>query len=106
LPEEVRRVLLYGSGDEEIQFYFDRDGRRYFYSKPFEGVINTLDRRYRETKSKDARAELARYMNVRECPSCRGARLKKESLAVTVGGKNIHEVSRMSIREAMDFSRP
>jgi len=66
-------------------------------------VINTLDRRYRETKSKDARAELARYMNVRECPSCRGARLKKESLAVTVGGKNIHEVSRMSIREAMDF---
>jgi excinuclease ABC subunit A len=103
LPEEVRRVLLYGSGDEEIQFYFDRDGRRYFYSKPFEGVINTLDRRYRETKSKDARAELARYMNVRECPSCRGARLKKESLAVTVGGKNIHEVSRMSIREAMDF---
>jgi len=103
LPEEVRRVLLYGSGDEEIQFHFDRDGRRYFYSKPFEGVINTLDRRYRETKSKDARAELARYMNVRECPSCRGARLKKESLSVTVGGKNIHEVSRMSIREAMDF---
>ncbi len=103
LPEEVRRVLLYGSGDEEIQFHFDRDGRRYFYSKPFEGVINTLDRRYRETKSKDARAELARYMNVRECPSCRGARLKKESLAVTVGGKNIHEVSCMSIREAMNF---
>jgi len=66
-------------------------------------VINTLDRRYRETKSKDARAELARYMNVRECPSCRGARLKKESLAVTVGGKNIHEVSCMSIREAMNF---
>jgi len=103
LSEEVRRVLLYGSGDEEIQFYFDRDGRRYFYSRPFEGVIRNLDRRFRETNSGDARAELARYMNVTECPSCRGARLKKESLAVTVGGRSISDVCRMSTTESMAF---
>ncbi len=103
IPEDIRRVLLYGSGEDEIQFYFDREGRRYFYSKPFEGVIKNLDRRFRETNSSDARTELARYMNVRECPSCQGARLKKESLAVTVGGKNIHAVSRMPISESMRF---
>ena len=103
LPEKVRKVLLYGSGYEEIKFYFDRDGRRYFYNRPFEGVINNLDRRYRETNSNEARAELTRYINASGCPSCHGARLKKESLCVTIGGKNIFEVCQMSIRECMRF---
>jgi len=103
LPEEIRTVLLYGSGDEEIKFHFDRDGRRYFYTKPFEGVINNLDRRYRETNSNEVRMGLARYINVRECPTCRGHRLKEESLSVTVGGKNICEVCQMSIEECMRF---
>ncbi len=103
LPDSVRRVLLYGSGGEEIQFYFDRDGRRYFYGRPFEGVINNLDRRYRETNSNETRLELARYMNVRECPSCQGARLKKESLAVTVDDRNIYEICRLPVSETMEF---
>ena len=103
LPEKVRTVLLYGSGDEEIKFYFDRDGRRYFYSRPFEGVINNLDRRYKETSSNDVRMDLTRYINLRECPTCYGARLKKESLSVTVGEKNIYEVCQMSIGECMRF---
>ncbi len=103
LPEMIRTVLLYGSGDEEIKFHFDRGGRRYFYTKPFEGVVNNLDRRYRETNSNEVRMGLARYINVRECPTCRGYRLKKESLAVTIGGENICEVCQMSIGECMKF---
>jgi len=103
LPERIRTVLLYGSGDEEIKFHFDRGGRRYFYTKPFEGVINNLDRRYKETNSNEVRMGLARYLNVRECPTCRGHRLKEESLSVTVVGKNIYEVCQMSIGECMRF---
>ncbi|MDO9530301.1 MAG: excinuclease ABC subunit UvrA [Syntrophales bacterium] len=103
LSERIRTVLLYGSGDEEIKFHFDRGGRRYFYTKPFEGVINNLDRRYRETNSNEVRMGLATYINVRECPTCHGYRLKEESLSVTVGGKNICEVCQMSIGECIRF---
>ena len=102
LPPEIRRVLLYGSNGEEIKFYFDKDGRRHFFSKDFEGVINNLDRRYKETGSNDIRSDLARYMNIRECPSCGGARLRKEALAVKIQGRNIHDLCRMSIRECLD----
>ncbi len=103
LPERVRSVLLHGSGDEKIGFYFDRRGRRHFYEKRFKGVLNKLDQRYREEKSGDSRMELSRYMNISDCPVCGGARLKKEILSVTVGGKNIDEISRMSIQECMHF---
>lgn len=103
IPEEIKRVLLYGSGSEEIKFYFDKDGRRHFYSRPFEGVIKSLDRRYKETASNEIRSELVRYMNIRECPTCKGTRLKPESLAVTLNEKNIAAVCRLSIRDAMDF---
>ena len=103
LPERVRSVLLHGSGDEKIGFYFDRRGRRHFYEKRFKGVLNKLEQRYREEKSGDSRMELSRYMNISDCPVCGGARLKKEILFVTVGGKNIDEISRMSIQECMHF---
>ncbi len=103
LSEKVREVLLYGSGDEKIEFYFDRGRRRHFYTRSFEGVMTRLGRRYRETDSHEARIELSRYMNVRDCPECGGARLRKESLSVTVGEKNIYEVCRMSIGECMKF---
>ena len=103
LPDTVRHVLLHGSGDEEIGFYFNRRGRRHFYTKRFKGVLNQLEERYREEKSGDSRMELSRYMNISDCPVCGGARLKKESLYVTVGGKNIDEICRMSIRECMQF---
>jgi len=103
LPERIRDVLLHGSGGENIRFYTDRGGRRYFYTRPFEGVLNQLDRRYKETASLHVRMDLSRYINLRECPSCLGARLKPESLSVTVGGKNIYEVCKLPIRECLAF---
>jgi len=103
LPEKVQNVLLYGSGTEKIKFYMDRGVRRFFYSKPFEGILNQLDRRYRETASNAVRMDLSRYINQRECPVCLGARLKKESLSVRIAGRNIYEVCCLSIRECGNF---
>jgi len=103
LSERVRHVLLHGSGDEKIGFYFDRRGRRHFYERRFVGVLEKLEETYREDSSGDARMELARYMNIDDCPLCGGGRLKRESLSVTVGEKNIDEVCRLSIRECMRF---
>ncbi|NLA42243.1 MAG: excinuclease ABC subunit UvrA [Smithella sp.] len=103
LPEKIRKVLLYGSGAEEIKFHIDRPGKRYFVRRPFEGVIRQLERRWRETASVAVRRDLARYIDLRPCETCGGARLKKESLAVTVGGKNIYELCLMSIRECFEF---
>jgi len=103
LPETVREVLLNGSGKQKIQFYLDRGGRRLFYEKPFEGVIAELNRRYRETTSNAVRMDLHRYINSRDCPACQGARLKKENLSVTVGGKNLFELCTLSIRETALF---
>ncbi|SEM47302.1 Excinuclease ABC subunit A [Syntrophus gentianae] len=103
LPENIQNVLLYGSGEEEIQFFADRGGRRFFYNRPFEGVLTQLDRRYHESPYSNVRMDLSRYISLRECPTCLGTRLKKESLAVTVNGKNIQEVCLLSIRECMEF---
>jgi excinuclease ABC subunit A len=103
LPEKIRRMLLYGSGNEAVRFYTNNGGKRTFTEKPFEGIIPNLDRRYHETDSHDMRTDLERYLNMSECPVCRGARLKKESLSVTVGGKNIYEFCRLSIADSMEF---
>ena len=103
LSPQVKKALLYGSGKEKIKFYTDRGGRRYFYARTFEGVLNELNRRYLETQSNSVRMDLSHYINMRECPVCHGARLKKETLAVTVAGKNIDDVCRLSIREAFNF---
>lgn len=103
LPEKIQNVLLYGSGKENIKFYHDLPDRRYFANRPFEGAIRQLERRWRETASAAVRNDLARYIDLSTCPVCHGARLKKESLAVTVGGKNIYELCRMSISECYGF---
>ncbi|GAB4369049.1 MAG: excinuclease ABC subunit UvrA [Deltaproteobacteria bacterium] len=103
LPERVREVLLHGSGGEGVRFHLEEGERRYFFTRPFEGVIPNLERRYRETDSEAVREELSRYMNNRPCRACNGARLKKEALSVTVGGRGIDAVTRFSIREALDF---
>lgn len=103
LPKEIQTVLLYGSGKEMIRFYLDRGGRRFFYSRPFEGIIKQLDRRYRETNSNAVRMDLSRYINLQECPTCHGSRLKKESLAVTVEGKNIYDLCRLCIKDCLAF---
>ena len=103
LPKEVQEVFLYGSGEEEIKFYFERDNRRYFYTRPFEGVIPNLERRYHETDSYQVREEIERYMSIRPCPACAGARLKPISLGVKVGSKSIHEITSLSIGRACEF---
>ena len=103
LPAKIRDILLYGSGSELIKFYHDRAGKRYFTQRTFEGAIRQLERRWRESTSLSSRNDLARYIDLRPCEACGGARLKMESLAVTVGGKNIYELCLMSIRECRAF---
>ena len=103
LPANVQKVLLYGSNGEQIKFHYEREDRRHFYYRDFEGIIPNLERRYRETDSEIIREEMEKYMNIRPCPACQGARLRKESLFVKVGGLNIHEVTEKSIRQALDF---
>jgi excinuclease ABC subunit A len=103
LPSAVQQAVLFGSNGEQIKFYSDRGDRRNFYYRDFEGVIPTLERRYRETDSEIIREEMEKYMNFRFCPDCQGARLRPESLSVRISGSNIHEVTQKSIRETLAF---
>ncbi len=105
LPEKFKKELLYGTGTRHLKYtYTSRSSGAVSYrDHPFEGVINNVERRYRETSSDFMKERMAKYMTVRECPDCRGKRLKPEVLAVTVGGKNLAELSDMSIREAYAF---
>ena len=103
LPEKVQEVLLYGSGDEEVEFYYEKGERRYYYKKPFEGVLKNLERRYHDTDSSDVMEELARYMNTQPCPVCNGSRLKKEALFIKIDGRSISDTTNMSIKECARF---
>jgi excinuclease ABC subunit A len=103
LPKKVKEVFLNGSGDEEIKFYYEKDDRRYDYTRPFEGVIPNLDRRYHETDSYHIREEIERYMSIRPCPGCGGARLRPISLAVKVGNQSIHEITALPLERAYEF---
>ncbi len=106
LPAEIRDKILYGTGKEKVYVrYRNRRGRLRSYFTDFEGIVNWLERRYEETESEYSRSRIAQYMSLRPCPACLGARLKPSSLAVTVGGLNIHELSRLSISEGMSFLR-
>jgi len=102
IPAKVRKAILNGSGTEEIEFSY-RGERRHGYARPFEGVLEWLDQRYRETESQSVREMLEGYMNLRSCPTCGGTRLKKESLFVRFNGKSIAEVTAMSVKEALEF---
>ncbi len=99
LTEKQRRTLLFGSGGERIHMRWEARSREGYgeFMRDFEGVIPSLMRRYRETASEDIRRWIEGFMAQRECPTCKGARLKKESLAVLLGGKNIAELSAMPI---------
>lgn len=103
LPERIQKILLHGSGKEEVQFYYDQANRRHFYHKPFEGVIPNLERRLRETDSDATREKLEQFMNIMPCPSCLGARLKPETLCVRVAGRNIQEICSLSVTDAESF---
>jgi excinuclease ABC subunit A len=103
IPARVRKAILQGSEGEEIEFNYRRRGHGHHFARAFEGVLKWLDRRYRETESQSVREALETYMNMRPCPSCNGARLKRESLFVRFNGKSIAEVTAMSIKQAAQF---
>ncbi len=103
LPKSFIRALLYGS-DEPIRVrYHNRYGILRAYETTFEGIVHHLERRYRETDSEYVKEEIERYMSTTPCPECKGTRLRRESLAVRVGGKNIAEVTAMTVRQCLEF---
>ena len=103
LPKDFLNKILYGTGIEEIDFQYSSAAGVRKFKAPFEGVIPTLERRYRETKSQGMKAFYEMYMSSSHCDTCNGARLKKESLSVTVGTKNIYELTNMSINKTKNF---
>jgi len=104
LAEEQQNLFFYGTaGDRVYVQYRNRMGRRRSYMLAFEGIVPNLQRRYRETDSAGQRERIEEYMSFRPCPVCNGARLKPEVLAVTVGGRNIHEFTRLSVTAALGF---
>jgi excinuclease ABC subunit A len=104
LGEEQQDLFLYGTnGDKVYVTYRNRMGRRRAYMLAFEGIVPSLERRYKETDSAGQRERIEEYMSFRPCPVCKGARLKPEVLAVTVGSKNIHEFTQMSVTRAIEF---
>ena len=103
LPEPARKVVLYGTGAEKVKFTYDDQARKYEVSKPFEGVLPNLERRWRETDSAWVREELGRYQSDTPCEACRGARLKPDALAEKIAAQSIAEVSGLSIRHAREW---
>ncbi len=103
LPKEFMNKVLYGTGDEKIEFRYEGSSGVRTFTAPFEGVVNTMERRFKETTSNGMREFYEMYMSESHCPGCDGARLKKESLAVTIGEKNIYELTSMSIYEIRAF---
>ena len=103
LPEEIMDIILYGTKGEKLKLTYDRANGHGTLMQPFEGIINNLERRYRETQSDAMRRDLEDCMSERPCPDCGGKRLRKEALAVTVGDLNIDEFCRKSVTDALDF---
>lgn len=104
MPVKLQQKLLYGTGEEILEFgYENMFGQYKIHRIPFEGVMNILNRRYRESESDTMREEYENYMSVNLCPECHGARLKPEVLAVTIGGKNIQQVTDMPVAQCQEF---
>ncbi len=104
LPDKVREVVLFGSGRDKLKFAYVGDrGNRYQREHTFEGIIPNLERRYKETDSNVVREELGKFIAARRCPECGGSRLRREARHVFVGGKNIHQVSTLTLRQSQAF---
>jgi len=103
LPQQARDVILHGSGEEAVRFSYDDGLRSYDVVKPFEGVIDNLERRFRETESEWAREDIARYMTASPCGVCEGARLRPEALAVKIEGRHISQLTALSVRAAQQW---
>ena len=105
LKPEYQEIILYGSGEIKIPFKYQNDEQNtyWLHENSFEGVINNLKRRYRETKSEYIRSEIQKFMAIRTCPSCNGKRLRPESLKVTIDGFSIADVTEWSVKKSYDF---
>lgn len=103
LPSEIVDIILYGNNGEKIKIDYEREYGKGSFMASFEGVINSMERRYEETQSESMKQYYEGFMSTNPCPECKGARLKKESLAVTVGGKNIYEISTIPVGELKHF---
>ncbi|MCB0313565.1 MAG: excinuclease ABC subunit UvrA, partial [Calditrichaeota bacterium] len=103
LPEEAQRLVLYGTGDQKVRFKFEREHSKFEFSSHYEGAINNLYRRYRQTSSQHIRTWIEGFMNQIPCTECNGARLRNESLGVKVNDLNIAEVTAKNIRKAHEF---
>ncbi|MAA81763.1 MAG: excinuclease ABC subunit A, partial [Hyphomonas sp.] len=103
LSEDIHQMILFGTGEEEINFVYDDGMRRYEVKKTFEGVIPNLERRYRETDSQWVRDEIAKFQAAAPCPACGGKRLKPEALAVKIDSLDISDASVFSIKQAHDW---
>lgn len=103
IPEEGLKAILYGTGEEKLKLKRGGLLGGGNYEAPFEGVVNNLERRYNETNSEWSRYEIEQVMIQKECPECKGSRLKKEVLAVTVGGVNIYELTKLPVKKELEF---
>lgn len=104
LPEKFKREILYGTGERHVKYtYVTKSGDKKNFDHTYEGLIKNVERRYRETGSEYFKDRMKSYMITKKCPDCKGKRLKPEILAVTVAGKNIAELSEMSVRDALIF---
>jgi len=103
LTDKQLKVILYGTGNTKINYRFEKEGRSHIFNAPFEGIVNNLSRRHKETNSEWMREEIESYMSTHPCPKCNGARLKPETLAVKIGDRSIYEVTRLTVQEALKF---
>jgi len=103
LPQHVKDIFMYGTGGKSVQVHYKSQRGHGVYDVTFEGLIKNVERRYRETSSETAKQEYETFMRTIPCSSCNGKRLRKEALAVTVGGKNIAEMTEMSVRDLAEF---
>jgi len=103
LDPRMQNILLYGSDSEEVEFVERRGGDFYNYQAPFEGIIPNLERRFRESDSEYVKEEILRYIRETPCPECQGARLRKETLAITIRGRSIYDVVTLSVKESERF---
>ena len=103
LPDRVKDVILYGTGGEKLTLEYDQPRGKGVLHQAFEGIVHNLERRYRETQSDASKREIEEFMAECPCPACRGRRLKPEALAVTVGGKSIHDATTLSVTDEVQF---
>lgn len=103
LPEKIKHIFLYGTGGKELKVHYHSQRGEGIYDVAFEGLIKNVERRYRETSSESSRQEYETFMRSIPCSECKGKRLKKEALAVTVGGLNIAQMTELSVRDLAEF---